>query len=382
MNLLFCGDICFTGKKITKEESENILGEVIPYAENSDFVIANCETVLADKEKVEPIIKAGPNLIDLPENICFFETIKTDVAILANNHVGDFGEKGTMDTISLFEKHNIKTVGAGENIKDAYKACYIEKDGVKVSMIAVCENEFSIATEKSSGTAGFKIGLLHNRIKEEKQNSDYCIVVFHGGNEWNPMPSPKVKERYRLLCDIGADAVIAMHTHCPQGYEIYNCKPIVYSLGNFYFTSREKNEDNAWFYGYMVNLIIENGVLSIEPIPYKFDVKGTKITVFRDEKKNIMLNYINTLSKYILDDELVKNYFKGFVYRYPWSPVKIEDINSCLKTNLTYTGDYDLLSCEAHNEKLLEAFRIMMTRDIESAKYWAEKSEELERMPI
>lgn len=385
MKLLFCGDISFSSKVLTREESNEILSDVIPFAESCDFVIANCETVLGNKDTVKPIKKAGPNLIDSPENIIFFEALKTDVAVLANNHVGDYGEKGTMDTVSLFKSHNIKTIGAGVNIDEAYKACYLEKDGIKVSMISVCENEFGIATEKAAGTAGFKIGKLHNRIKEEKQNSDFCIVIFHGGNEWNPMPSPKVKERYHLLCDIGADAVIAMHTHCPQGYEIYNGKPIVYSLGNFFFPPRkgvEKEENNSWFYGYMANLAIENGVLTVEPIPYKFNVAGTKINVYNSDDKNAMLNYINTLSQYISDDELVKNYFKGFVYRYPWTPTHINSINSCQETDLTYTNDYDLVSCEAHNEKLIEAYRIMMMRDVESAKYWAEKNIELCKMPI
>lgn len=385
MNLLFCGDIRFTGEIFNEEQSENILADVIPYAEKSDIVIANCETVLADKDTVNPIVKAGPNLIDSPENIIFFKSLKTNIAVLANNHIGDYGEKGTVDTISLFEKHHIKTVGAGANITEAYKACYIEKDGVTISFLAICENEFGIAAEKTAGTAGFKIGLLHNRIREEKEKSDFCIVIFHGGNEHNPMPSPKVRERYRLLCDIGADAVIAMHTHCPQGYEIYHGKPIVYSLGNFFFKPREegkKDPNSPWFYGYMANLTIENGIFLVEAIPYKFDAERTKITVFRKDDKNAMLDYIDTLSKNILDDELLKNYFKGWVYRYPWSPIQINDINSCLKVDLPYTGEYNLLSCEAHNEKLQEAYRIMMTRDIESAAYWAKKSEELQKMPV
>lgn len=386
MQLLFCGDIRFTGEVLDKERAELVLSEVLPFAESADAVIANCETVLANAEKVQPITKAGPNLIDAPENVVFFEVLHTDVAVLANNHLGDYGEKGTLDTISLFGKHGIKTVGAGSNLQEAYKACYIEKDGIKIAILAVCENEFGIATEKKAGTAGFKIGLLHNRIKEEKAKSDYCLVVFHGGNEHNPMPSPKVCERYRLLIDMGADAVIAMHTHCPQGYEVYRNKPIIYSLGNFFFRAREeveKAEDSAWYYGYMVKLELGGSCFMVEPIPYKFDVQGTKISVFEGENKEKILVYLKKLSTYIQNDEMVKNYFTGWAYRYPWSPAHvIEDIHDCLKTQHSYVGEYDLLSCEAHNEKMIEAYRIMMERDIEKAKYWAEKSCELEKMPV
>ena len=70
------------------------------------------------------------------------------------------------------------------------------------------------------------------------------------------------------------------------------------------------------------------------------------------------------------------------MYRYHWSAVKVNDINSCLDTGLTFTGDFDLLSCEVHNEKLMELYWIIMTRDIENAKCWANKSKELEKMPI
>ena len=62
------------------------------------------------------------------------------------------------------------------------------------------------------------------QIKYEKDVSDYVIVVFHGGNEFNPLPSPDTVDRYRFVCDMGADTVIGGHTHCPQGYEIYEGK--------------------------------------------------------------------------------------------------------------------------------------------------------------
>lgn len=385
MKLLFCGDVCFTNHTVSPEQAGVILRDVLPVAQRADFVIANCETVLADRTTVEPIAKSGPNLVDRPENICFFEALGTDVAVLANNHIGDFGEKGTMDTIALLQEHHIRTVGAGANLENAYKACHLEKNGIQISILAVCENEFGMATKTTAGTAGLKLGLLHNRIREEKQQGGYCIVVCHGGNEFNPVPSPKVMERYRLFCDMGADAVVAMHTHCPQGYEWYGGKPIIYSLGNFFFTPRQgvkKTSDNSWFYGYMAELSIENGVMTMCPIPYRFDPMGSKITVFAQEERDKMMAYLEKLSAVLENEDAVANYFTGWTYRYPWSPVQITDLTACLENDYPYTGEFNLLSCEAHNEKLTEAYRIMMKRDVEKARYWAEKSIELEKMPV
>ncbi|HPZ06373.1 MAG TPA: CapA family protein, partial [Clostridiales bacterium] len=39
----------------------------------------------------------------------------------------------------------------------------------------------------------------------------------------------------REYLDAGADIVIGAHPHCLQGIEFHNGKPIVYSLGNFWF---------------------------------------------------------------------------------------------------------------------------------------------------
>lgn len=38
--------------------------------------------------------------------------------------------------------------------------------------------------------------------------------------------------------DAGADVIIGAHSHCLQGMEYYGEKPIIYSLGNFWFNSR------------------------------------------------------------------------------------------------------------------------------------------------
>ena len=38
--------------------------------------------------------------------------------------------------------------------------------------------------------------------------------------------------------DAGADIVIGAHTHCLQGIEYYQGKPIIYSLGNFWFNDK------------------------------------------------------------------------------------------------------------------------------------------------
>jgi len=42
----------------------------------------------------------------------------------------------------------------------------------------------------------------------------------------------------RDYLDAGADAVIGAHSHCLQGMEYYDGKPIIYSLGNYWFNEK------------------------------------------------------------------------------------------------------------------------------------------------
>ena len=193
-----------------------------------------------------------------------------DIVTLANNHTGDFGAGAIKDTLALLNENGIRYLGARENIDEAYNACRLERDGISVSVISVCENEFGIAAKNSYGSAGYNARLLLNKIREEKEIRDNVIVVFHSGNEFNPLPSPDTQDRYRLICDMGADAVIGCHTHCPQGYEIYNGKPIIYSMGNFLFKSNIQREThNSWYYGYMTELEIGKSRTSFKLIPYR-----------------------------------------------------------------------------------------------------------------
>lgn len=380
MKLLFTGDVCFMNKGIlTYEESADILREVKPYFDAADFRIMNLETPLAREEECQKLPKSGPNIICPPENIVFLQAANADVATLANNHINDFTEKGLTTTLTVLEQAGIRYCGAGLNLDEAYKAAYLEKDGKKVSILSICENEPGYATYKSCGSAGFNALKLIKRLREEKQKADYVVVVFHGGTEYNPIPAPGIQERYRTIIEMGADAVIAGHTHCPQGYEVYNGKPIVYSLGNFLFVSfDEVDKLNSWPYGSLCMLTLEDSGISFELIPYRFDPDGTLISPFKGEDKEKMLAYLQTISKPIGNEELSENYFRGWAISHQLYP----------KTPTDYTVDKmnfrasNLVRCEAHHECLKMNYQTIKDGMVEEALEWAEKIAQLQIMPV
>jgi len=79
-----------------------------------------------------------------------------------------------------------------------------------------------------------------NSITDARSQADYVIVSIHThdftGNS-NTEPAEYVKTFAHKCIDAGADAIIGHGPHELHGIEIYNGKPIFYSLGNFIFQS-------------------------------------------------------------------------------------------------------------------------------------------------
>ncbi|MFQ9149741.1 MAG: CapA family protein [Eubacteriales bacterium] len=76
--------------------------------DSADKVIINLETPLAPDGVGAPITKSGPALISDPSWVDFLEEAGCGLAVMANNHTGDYGEDAshtprgchrTLDTI-------------------------------------------------------------------------------------------------------------------------------------------------------------------------------------------------------------------------------------------------------------------------------------------
>ena len=75
-------------------------------------------------------------------------------------------------------------------------------------------------------------------IEEARENADYVIAYVHWGTEYSHELEEAQLDSGKEYIDAGADVVIGAHPHCLQGMEYYKGKPIVYSLGNFWFNNK------------------------------------------------------------------------------------------------------------------------------------------------
>ncbi|HEX6512302.1 MAG TPA: CapA family protein [Chloroflexota bacterium] len=72
-------------------------------------------------------------------------------------------------------------------------------------------------------------------VKDACRMADWVIFSIHNheGGQHDDEPSEHIQWLARAVIDAGADAVIGHGPHVDRGIEIYNGRPIFYSLGNF-----------------------------------------------------------------------------------------------------------------------------------------------------
>lgn len=231
--ILFLGDLFYDYKNIVDD-----FKSIEDYINKNDLkCILNLEgPITSNSEKNRK--KRGPCL---KQNISVIEILKKLNVIgvtLSNNHMCDFNEKGIKDTIKILDDNNIKHTGCGQNLQEALKPMVFNfNSDKKVSIYSYGWKleETCYAKNNKAGCAPLIENVILNN-DYEKKNINICM--FHWGFEYNKYPLPKDIKLAHKVIDNGIDLIIGHHPHNIQPYEDYNNKKIFYSLGNFYFSSR------------------------------------------------------------------------------------------------------------------------------------------------
>ncbi|MBQ8658231.1 MAG: CapA family protein [Clostridia bacterium] len=325
-------------KKLLNGELENMFEEIREELAKSDVNMVNVETTLLTEGI--PIVKNGALIVDHPKWAEHLFKGGFNVALTANNHIGDYGEKGTLETLRVLRAAGLQTVGSGENEEAAGKILYIEKNGERMAIINACEHEYGLAKEAYAGAMHAEPFALISKIKEAKRKADFIVVVLHGGCEHIAIPSPRIKNLLRGLAENGADMVVNNHQHCPMAYEIWQGVPIFYSMGNFVFDFTENN--GMWNYGYMISAEWKNGKIGFEIVPYFYG--NGKINRFEGEKKEYFFKYIKTLQKFSFDEKICREIWLT------WCFMNGEFFDGVARKDIHFRKNS--YNCEAHCEVL------------------------------
>jgi len=278
MTLTFVGDVMLDdgpGKLIAK--GGDPLAPFAKILEAADYRIANLESPVAMNGRRmagKPYaFRAHPRALAVLKG-------RFDAVTLANNHIGDYGKAALLETMQHLDTAGIARFGAGKNLVEAHQPLWIERKGLKIAVLGY--NEFAPRAFEGGaytpGTAWSEDDDVISDIRAAKANgADLVIPFMHWGWEYEPAPSPRLQALARRMIDEGASMVVGSHPHVTQGAEIYQGKPIIYSLGNFVFDGFDAPEARL---GWLLRLKLDHGgVVEWDTLAAHMDRNGTPYPV-------------------------------------------------------------------------------------------------------
>ena len=239
--LVFTGDILI-GNAVSANYDAGGMDGVL--SKDMQDILKNADIVMVNEEF--PFSERGVQMEDKqftfrmnPRYVSLFKDMGVDIVSLANNHVLDYGAEALSDTFMTLDEAGILYAGAGESEERAKEPQIIEVNGKKYGFLAA-SRVLPVASWNVENTAPgvfstYDATALVEEIKKVRAECDYLTVFVHWGLERKEYPESYQKTLATQYIDAGADAVIGSHSHCLQGVEYINGKPVFYSLGNFLF---------------------------------------------------------------------------------------------------------------------------------------------------
>jgi hypothetical protein len=215
--------------------SVRLFSPLIPIILNTDIAIANIETVISDKH-IYPTKKGGIFLKSPVAAAKVLSSIGINIALLANNHIDDYGHGGILDTIHNLEEENIRTFGVMGKEK-----LNIEKNKISFELFGAvtpyANDEFLISYGKE----------LESISDIYFNNNTHLLYFLHGFDELISTPFPwRVKLLKNICKKHSPAALICGHQHIYQGYFLQEGIPVCLSYGNGFLNIKyhEFNQDS------------------------------------------------------------------------------------------------------------------------------------------
>lgn len=210
------------------KDSTYFLRKVKDVFENDDLTVVNLEGPLTTA--TNHLEKQFP-FSGLPEYTKILTSSSVEAVSVANNHSEDYFTVGLQDTKKYLDEAQVGYFG--------YEDYYVKDiKGIKCGFLGY--RSLSLSMNNESGRA--KIQSAINNLKE-KEKCQLVFVYYHWGIERQYQANDDQRSLAKFTIDAGADAIIGAHPHVVQGTEVYNGKPIIYSLGNFCFGGNRNPSD-------------------------------------------------------------------------------------------------------------------------------------------
>lgn len=241
--LIFVGDVMLSRNVGRKMQAHGDWGypfrKIAGALHGADLVYCNLECPVSDQGRDLHHLysfRADPRAIEGLKEAGF--TIVSE----ANNHAYDWGPAALADTLDRLHAADIRTVGAGKNVREAHYPTIVDLSGLRVAFLAYVnvEPQDAAAEIDRPGVAWLDADQVLTDIRFARNLSDLVVVCPHWGVEYAVAPAREQESLARKMIDAGADMVVGSHPHVVQSISRYRGCWIAYSLGNFIFDQKDR----------------------------------------------------------------------------------------------------------------------------------------------
>jgi poly-gamma-glutamate capsule biosynthesis protein CapA/YwtB (metallophosphatase superfamily) len=163
---------------------------------------------------------------------------------IGNNHIGNAGPGGVIETIRHLDKLGVAHVGAGRDGKSARAPAWFDIAGERVALFGYdAVRPADNATTKRAGSAGFVSAHYRADVASARESgADVVVVMPHWGVEYRAAPTAKQRAHARALVEAGTTLILGSHSHWAGAMEFVDGRPVLYSLGNLVFDLTRSEE--------------------------------------------------------------------------------------------------------------------------------------------
>ena len=241
ITIIFAGDVLFANAFKAGYDADGIEGvideELLKELQEADILMVNNEFPFSEQET--PVEDKQYTFACSPSYVKALEEMGVDVVSLANNHVLDYGKEALRDTFATLDDAGILYGGAGESTERAEEVQIIEVNGKKCGFLAVSRvvptGDWKVENSAPGVFSCYDDRRLVELVEQASTECDFLAVYPHWGVEYAAYPESYQTKIAEHCLVAGADMVVGSHTHCLQGAEFIEDKPVFYSLGNFVF---------------------------------------------------------------------------------------------------------------------------------------------------
>ncbi len=212
-----------------------------------DIAMLNLETPICARPYKKPFrglsFRADPSVTKLLRDAGF------TLAVTANNHAFDQGDRGVRDTLQHLADAGIGVTGTGRTRKEAFTPYVYVKRGVKVAVLGVTV----LRNYPVQQRVGFWTFIHRSKIHEElprriaamRSKYDFFVLSLHFGVEYYQTIGRFDRTLIEKVVKAGVDVLIGHHPHVLRPIVHTGKAVLFYSLGNFLFDYQMNGSERA-----------------------------------------------------------------------------------------------------------------------------------------